>query len=58
MWNYISLSSGGFGKNVVIFDADMRSSVHVNNNNNNNKKDILILGPNAIIRQYYFNSRS
>ena len=55
MWNYISLSSGGFGKNVVIFDADMRSSVHVNNNN---KKDILILGPNAIIRQYYFNSRS
>ena len=33
-----SLSNGGFGKNVIIFVADMSSSVHVVN-----KKDILIL---------------
>ena len=32
--------SGGFGCNVIIFGADMSSSVHVDNN----KKDILILG--------------
>ena len=34
------LSSGGFGKNVVIFGAYMSSSVHVDNE----KKDIFILG--------------
>ena len=32
--------SGGFRCNVIIFGADMSSSVHVDNN----KKDILILG--------------
>ena len=35
-----SLSNGkGFGKSVIIFGADMRSSIHVDNM----KKDILIL---------------
>ena len=34
------MSVGGFGKNVVIFGFDMRSSVHVDNK----KTDILILG--------------
>ena len=32
-----SLSNGGFGKNMIIFCADMSSSAHVDN-----KKDILI----------------
>ena len=32
--------SGGFGQNVIIFGADMSSSVHAHNE----KKDILILG--------------
>ena len=32
--------SGGFGCNVIIFGADMSSSVHFDNN----KKDILVLG--------------
>ena len=32
--------SGGFGKNVLIFGADMRSSIHIDNK----KKDILVLG--------------
>ena len=36
-----SLFNGtGFGKNVILFDAYMSSSVHIDNN----KKDILILG--------------
>ena len=35
-----SIPTGGFGKNVIIFEADMSSSVHVDNK----KKDILILG--------------
>ena len=36
-----SLSDGsGFGKNAIIFVADMNSSVHIDNK----KKDILILG--------------
>ena len=35
-----SFPTGGFGKNVIIFEADMSSSVHVDNK----KKDILILG--------------
>ena len=35
-----SFPGGGFGQNVLIFGADMSSSVHVNNK----KKDILILG--------------
>ena len=35
-----SIPTGGFGKNVIIFGADMSSSVHVDNK----KKDILILG--------------
>ena len=34
-----SFSNGGFGQNVIIFGADINSSVHVDN-----KKDILILG--------------
>ena len=33
-------SSGGFGQNVLIFGADMSSSIHTDNK----KKDILILG--------------
>ena len=32
--------SGKFGQNIIIFGADMSSSVHVDNK----KKDILILG--------------
>ena len=32
--------SGGFGKNVIIFGADMSSSIHVNNKT----KNILVLG--------------
>ena len=35
-----SFSGGGFGHNVIIFRADMSSSIHINNK----KKDILILG--------------
>ena len=35
-----SLPDGSVGKNVTIFGADMRSSVHINNKG----KDILILG--------------
>ena len=37
----VSLSDGsGFGKNLIIFGADISSSVHVDNR----KRDILILG--------------
>ena len=35
-----SFPSGGFGQNVLIFGADMSSSVHIDNK----KKDILVLG--------------
>ena len=35
-----SFPSGGFGKNIIIFGVDMRSSAHVDNK----KKDILIIG--------------
>ena len=35
-----SFPSGGFGQNVLIFGADMRSSIHIDNQ----KKDILVLG--------------
>ena len=35
-----SFPSGGFGQNVLIFGADMTSSIHVDNK----KKDILVLG--------------
>ena len=35
-----SFLSGGFDKNVLIFGADMSSSIHVDNK----KKDILVLG--------------
>ena len=35
-----SFLSGGFGQNVLIFGADMSSSIHVDNK----KKDILVLG--------------
>ena len=35
-----SLSDGSVGKNVIVFGADMSSSVHIDNK----KKDILILG--------------
>ena len=35
-----SSPSGGFGQNVLIFGADMSSSIHINNK----KKDILVLG--------------
>ena len=39
-----SLPDGsGFGKNLIIFGADMSSSAHVNNR----KKDILILGKDS-----------
>ena len=35
-----SFPGGGFGQNVLIFGADMSSSIHVDNK----KKDILVLG--------------
>ena len=35
-----SFPNGGFGQNVLIFGADMSSSIHIDNK----KKDILILG--------------
>ena len=35
-----SFPSGGFGHNVIIFGADMSSSIHIDNK----KKDILVLG--------------
>ena len=35
-----SFSSGGLGQNVLIFGADMTSSIHIHNK----KKDILALG--------------
>ena len=35
-----SFLSGGFSQNVLIFGADMSSSIHVDNE----KKDILVLG--------------
>ena len=35
-----SFTSGGFGKNVLIFGADMSTSIHIDNK----KKDILVLG--------------
>ena len=35
-----SFTDGGFGKNAIIFGADMNSSVHIDNK----RKDILILG--------------
>ena len=34
-----SFPGGGFGQNVIIFGADMSSSVHIDNK----KKDILVL---------------
>ena len=34
-----SFQGGGFGQNVIIFGADMRSSIHIDNE----KKNILIL---------------
>ena len=43
----LSLSEvSGFGKNVIIFGADMSSSVHVDNR----KKDNLICGPSYRVR--------
>ena len=35
-----SFASSGFGQNVLIFGADMSSSIHIDNK----KKDILVLG--------------
>ena len=35
-----SFTGGGFGKNVLIFGADMSTSIHIDNE----KKDILVLG--------------
>ena len=35
-----SFPGGGYGQNVIIFGADMNSSIHVDNKG----KDILILG--------------
>ena len=35
-----SFTSGGFGQNVLIFDADTRTSIHIDNKG----KDILVLG--------------
>ena len=35
-----SFTDGSFGKNTIIFGADMNSSVHIDNK----RKDILILG--------------
>ena len=45
-------TDGRYGKNVIIFRADMSSSLHVDNK----AKDILILGKG--ISWYYINSRS
>ena len=39
-----SFPSGGFGQNVLIFGADMSSSIHIDNK----KKDILVLGRGPI----------
>ena len=39
-------TDGSYGKNVIIFGADMRSSVHVDNKG----KDILILGEEPTLR--------
>ena len=38
--SYFSLPEGSTGKNVIIFGADMSSSVHIDHKN----KDMLILG--------------
>ena len=35
-----SFPGGGFGQNVIIFGADMSSSIHIDNK----RKDILVLG--------------
>ena len=35
-----SFPTGGFGKNVIVFEADISSSVHIDNK----ERDILILG--------------
>ena len=35
-----SFTCGGFGQNVLIFGADMSTSIHIDNK----KKDILVLG--------------
>ena len=35
-----SVPNGGFGQNILIFGADMSSSIHIDNK----KKDILVLG--------------
>ena len=35
-----SFTAGGFGQNVLIFGADMSTSIHIDNK----KKDILVLG--------------
>ena len=35
-----SFAGGGFGQNVIIFGADLNSSIHIDNK----RKDILILG--------------
>ena len=40
MEGIFSFPAGGFGKNAIVFGADMSSSVHFDNK----KKDILILG--------------
>ena len=42
-----SHSSGGYGKNVIIFQADLSSSVHANNRANN----ILVLGKDTTTAQ-------
>ena len=36
----LSFSGGGFGQNIIIFEVDMNSSIHIDNKG----KDILILG--------------
>ena len=38
-----SFPSGGFGQNVLIFGADMSTSIHIDNK----KKDILVIGRGA-----------
>ena len=50
-----SLPDGCYGKNIIIFGADMSSSVPVDNRG----KGILILakGPKKRIRLYYIKSR-
>ena len=53
MRSEFSLPDGSVGKNAIISDVDMCSSVHIDNKG----KDILILGKSPTQRLDYVNSR-